>query len=259
MTALLVAMALLGLVVGSFLTVVVVRVPRGESLVAPRSRCPSCETGVRPRDNVPVLGWVLLRGRCRHCGAPLGSRYPLVEAGTAVLFVALTLRLGPSWQLPAFLYLAAVGVALAFIDLDVHRLPDPIVLPSYAVGALLLALPAAVEGDWGAYLRAWLGGGALFGFYFVLAVVQPEGMGFGDVKLSGVLGLHLAWLGWGELLVGGFLGFLLGGVYGLLLVLTRRATRRSAIPFGPFMLLGTLLAVLAGDDWLTRHLLALPT
>jgi leader peptidase (prepilin peptidase) / N-methyltransferase len=237
---------LLGLLVGSFLNVVVWRVPRGESVVSPPSACPRCGSPIRPRDNVPVLSWMLLRGRCRNCGARISPRYPLVELATAVLFALTAWRLGMVWELPAYLYLAAIAVALTLIDVDVRRLPNAIVLPSYGVAAVLLLLPAVAEGEWGAYVRALLGGAVLFAGYFLLAFAYPAGMGFGDVKLAGVLGMYLAWLGWGELAVGAFLGFLLGGLWGAALMLARRAGRRSAIPFGPFMLGGALVAVFTG-------------
>lgn len=237
---------LLGLAVGSFVNVVAHRVPRGVSVVRPPSACPACAVPVRPRDNVPVAGWLLLGGRCRDCAAPIPRRYPLVEALTGLLFAGLALRLGPDPALPAYLYLAAVGLALALIDLDVRRLPDVLTLPSYPVVAGLLALGAVLGSGSGDLLRAALGGLAMGAFYLALFVAQPRGMGFGDVKLSGVLGLATAWLGWGELVVGLFAGFLLGGLWGVALLATGRATRRSAVPFGPFMLAGALLAVVAG-------------
>ncbi len=247
MIALIVLAAVVGLVVGSFLNVVIWRVPRGESVVSPSSHCPRCETPISPWDNVPVLSWLVLRGRCRHCAEPISVRYPAVELVTAVLFGLLAWHLGASWELPAFLYLGAIAVALSLIDIDVHRLPNAIVLPSYAVAAVLLLLPAVVDGRWDDYLRAVLGGAILFAVYFLLAFIYPAGMGFGDVKLAGVLGGYLGWLGWGVLAVGGFLGFLLGGVVGGALMVVRRAGRKSKIPFGPFMLLGALLAVFVGD------------
>ena len=179
-----VAAGILGLLIGSFLNVVIHRVPLGESVVHPRSRCPGCGTELAPRDNVPVLSWVLLRGRCRTCGEPISPRYPLVELGTAVLFAAVAVWCGLSWALPAYLYLAAISVALSAIDLDVRRLPDKIVLPSYVVALVLLLLPSIAEGRWDAYLRAALTGVGLFAFYFLLALIYPAGMGFGDVKLS---------------------------------------------------------------------------
>jgi len=238
--------SVLGLLIGSFLNVVVWRVPRGESVVSPPSACPGCGHAIRPRDNVPVLSWLLLRGRCRDCGATISSRYPLVELATAGLFGLTAWRLGPTWELPAYLYLAAIAVALTMIDIDVRRLPNAIVLPSYVVAAVLLLLPAVATGEWHAYLRALLGAAVLFAGFFALAFAYPAGMGFGDVKLAGVLGLYLGWLGWGELAVGAFLGFLLGGVWGVALLVARRAGRKSAIPFGPFMLGGALLAVFVG-------------
>jgi len=246
MILLLVLVAALGLAVGSFLNVVIWRVPRGESVVRPPSHCPGCDQPVRPRDNVPVVSWLLLRGRCRDCGEPISIRYPLVEAGTAAAFVILTLRIGFEPELVAFLYLGAIGVALALIDLDVKRLPNVIVLPSYVVAVALLTIAAVVSDDWDHLLRAAIGMVALYGFYFLLALIYPAGMGFGDVKLAGLLGLYLGWLGWSELVSGGFLGFLFGGVVGGALMAVRRAGRKSQIPFGPFMLVGALVAILFG-------------
>jgi leader peptidase (prepilin peptidase)/N-methyltransferase len=235
---------LFGLAVGSFLNVVIHRVPRGDSLVRPGSHCPKCGTEVRNRHNIPVLGWVLLRGRCADCAAPISVRYPLVEAGTAALYVAVAAKFGLSWELPAYLYLAAVAIALAAIDIDVLRLPDAIVLPSYAI-ALILLLPAMIaEHSWAAGLRGLIAAAALYSLYFLLAVLHP-GMGFGDVKLALLLGLYLGWLGWSALAVGAFAGFLLGGLAGAALLLTRRAGRKTRIPFGPYMLAGAFLAVFA--------------
>jgi leader peptidase (prepilin peptidase)/N-methyltransferase len=237
---------LFGLLIGSFLNVVMWRVPRGESLIRPPSHCPACGNPVRPKDNVPVLSWLLLRGRCRDCDAAISPRYPLVEAATAVVFAVMAARIGLEPELPAFLYLGAIGVALAGIDLDVRRLPNAIVLPSYVVAAVLLGAAAVFGHDWDSYLRAGLGMAALFGFFFLLAFLYPAGMGFGDVKLAGVLGLYLGWLGWAEVVTGAFLGFLFGGVVGAALMAVKRAGRKSAIPFGPFMLLGAFVAILWG-------------
>jgi len=243
---LVVCTALVGLVIGSFLNVVIWRVPRGESVVSPPSHCPGCGHEVRPRDNIPVVSWLLLRGRCRDCGTGISIRYPLVEAGTALVFAMLTLAIGFEPELPAFLYLGAIGVALAMIDIDVKRLPNAIVLPSYVVGGVLLAAAALLEGELEPLVRAVIGGAALYAFYFLLMLIQPRGMGFGDVKLAGVLGGYLAWLGWGELVVGAFAAFLLGGLAGIVLMVLRRAGRKSHIPFGPWMLLGALIAILWG-------------
>lgn len=239
---------LLGLAIGSFLNVVVHRVPSGQSVVHPPSACPRCGNAIRNRDNVPVLGWLFLRGRCRDCSEPISARYPLVEAGTAVLFAVMALRFGFDAVLPAFLYLAAVGLALALIDLDTLRLPDVLTLPSYPIAGALLALPAVLDDRGDDYVRALLGAALMFGLYFALCFAYPAGMGFGDVKLSGVLGLYLGFLGWAELSVGLFLGFLLGAVFGVVLIAIRRGGRKTAVPFGPFMLLGALVAILVGGD-----------
>lgn len=248
MTVALVALVgCLGLLIGSFLNVVIWRVPRGQSVVTPPSACPGCGARIRARDNVPVLSWLVLRGRCRDCHAPISARYPLVESVTGVLFALVALRfLDQPWAMPAFCYLAAIGVALALIDLDVHRLPDAIVLPAYPVVAVLLVLASWGAHDWWALVRAAIGGAALFVLFLVLAIVRPGGMGMGDVKLAGVLGMALGWLGWGVFAVGAFGAFLLGGAFAIGLLLARRAQRGSGIPFGPWMILAAALAVGAG-------------
>lgn len=245
---------LLGLVVGSFLNVVIWRVPRGESVVSPPSACPSCGGRIKARDNVPVLSWLVLRGKCRACGEPISARYPLVELTTAVVFVLLFWKLGLSPALPAYLYLGAVGVALFMIDIDVKRLPNAIVLPAYVVLPVLLALASWATDDWGALLRAGIAGAVLYAFYFVAMIVYPGGMGFGDVKLAGVLGMALGWVGWGALAVGAFGAFLLGGVFSIGLLAFRRADRKSGIPFGPWMLLGAALGLACGEQLWNAYL-----
>ena len=244
----------IGLVIGSFLNVVVWRVPRGESVVSPPSACPACQTPIRPRDNVPVVGWLLLKGRCRDCDVKISPRYPLVELGTGVLFAVMALRFELDPVLPAYLYLAAVGLALALIDLDCKRLPDALTLPSYPVGAVLLGVAALTGSDSGDWVRAMLGGAAMYAVYFALCFAYPAGMGFGDVKLAGVLGLYTGWLGWGAWAVGLFSGFFLGGVFGIALILVKKGGRKTAVPFGPFMLAGVLLAVLVGQDLADAYL-----
>jgi leader peptidase (prepilin peptidase) / N-methyltransferase len=246
-TALAAGCALLGLLIGSFLNVVVHRVPQGRSVVAPRSSCPACMAPVRWHDDVPVASWLLLRGRCRDCAAPISARYPLVEVATAAGFAAMALRFGTDPALPAYLYLTAVGLALALIDLDHKRLPDALTLPSYPVLAVLLGA-AALLGAGGSWPRALLGAAGLFAVYFALCLAYPAGMGFGDVKLAGVLGMYTAWLGWGAWAVGLFFGFLLGGVFGMALIVAKRGGRKTKVPFGPFMLLGVLIAVLVGPE-----------
>lgn len=243
--------AVFGALIGSFLNVVIWRVPQGISIVRPPSACPSCGASIAWYDNVPILSYLLLRGRCRHCNAHISARYPLVEALTAALFglAAWGSVAGayPFVLLPLMLYWAAIAVALTFIDLDHHRLPNVIVLPSYVVTAVLLVVASVVTGEYGRLLSAAIGAVALGGFYFVLAVARPGGMGLGDVKLAGALGMLLAWLGWAQLVVGAFAAFVFGGIVGVALMIGRMATRKSALPFGPFMLLGAAFGVCVGQ------------
>jgi leader peptidase (prepilin peptidase)/N-methyltransferase len=235
-----------GLLIGSFLNVVIWRVPRGESVVSPPSHCPRCNAHIAPLDNIPVVSWLVLRGRCRHCGNPISPRYPAVELLTGLLFAGSAAYFGPVAELPAYLYLCAVGVALALIDLDVKRLPDVLTLPSYGVGLALLGAASGVHHDAWSLARACIGMAALFAFYFTVAIIAPRGMGFGDVKLSGVIGLYLAWLGWAELAVGAFAAFVVGALVGIGLVIFSGAGRKTKVPFGPFMLVGAAIGIVAG-------------
>jgi leader peptidase (prepilin peptidase)/N-methyltransferase len=248
MPVLVAAMAALGLAVGSFLNVVIHRVPRGQSIVRPGSHCPSCASAIRVRDNLPVLSWLMLRGRCADCSARISPRYPLVELVTSMLFVAITVqltRLGLLEALPAYLFFVSVGVALTAIDLDFMRLPNAIVYPTYVVLAALLTGAALLEGNAEPLLRAGIGAVVLFAFYLALVIVHPAGMGLGDVKLAGVIGAALGFISYPALLVGSFAAFLIGAAGGVVLLLARRASGSTAVPFGPSMILGALLAIFA--------------
>lgn len=260
LTPILVVLAgVFGVLIGSFLNVVAYRVPAGVSLLR-ESRCPHCDEPIRPWQNVPILSWLALRGRCANCRATISARYPLVEASTGIAFAAVawwllaTTTVGSTreaWALGlvliAFLYLAAISIVLTLIDLDTQRLPNAIVLPSYLVAAVLFMSAALLLGDWGSLVRAGIGMVALYAFYFVLRLARPGGMGGGDVKLAGVVGIYLGWLGWGALAVGAFAAFLYGGIFGIALILLRRAKRKTAIPFGPWMILGAWTGVFAGE------------
>jgi leader peptidase (prepilin peptidase)/N-methyltransferase len=244
------AAALLGLAIGSFLNVVIYRVPQEMSLSHPSSRCPACGHPIRNRHNVPLVSWLILRGRCADCSARISVRYPLVELATSVLFVAMTLqmaRLHILPALPAFLFFAAIGIALTLIDVDLHRLPNAIVLPSYPILALMLTIAALAQDEPARLVRAAICGMALFLLYFVMAFAYPAGMGLGDVKLAGIVGAMLGFLSYQSALVGAFAAFLTGGLVGMLVIASRRGSRKSHLPFGPFMILAALLAVFAGN------------
>jgi leader peptidase (prepilin peptidase)/N-methyltransferase len=265
--ALALAVGAFGTIIGSFLNVVVYRVPLGRSIVAPPSACGTCGHEVRAYDNIPLVSWLVLRGKCRDCAAPISVRYPLVELGGAVFFGVVAWRFLPELlasvgglaiaagviQLVAYLYFAAISLALALIDLDTRRLPDVIVLPSYLVGIALLGVAAALGGSWVQLLTAGIGMLGLGGVYLALAVARPGGMGMGDVKLAGVTGLMLGWLGIPELLVGGIAGFVLGGLFGVALLLAGRG-RRAAVAFGPWLLAGAWLGILVGGPIATSYL-----
>ena len=239
---------LLGLAAGSFANVVVHRVPRRESVVRPGSRCPACGAPVAWRDNLPLLGWLLLRGRCRSCRSPIPLCYPLVELAMAVLWFVVALRLagaGLGWAVPAYLAFAFVCLVLAVIDAATRLLPNRITYPAFPVVAGLL-------------LVASLGLGDLGRFFLVLALISPRGMGLGDVKLAPTLGLALGWLSWGTVAVGVFAAFLLGGLAGLAGIVALGLSRKSLLPFGPWLVAGALLGGLAGGElagWYGRALL----
>lgn len=243
-----------GLLIGSFLNVVIWRVPRGENLNHPGSHCPVCGHPIRPRDNVPVLSWLLLRGRCRDCGTSISPRYPAVELVTGICFALTGLTIGRSLLLLPMLWFVAVAIALFMIDIDVRRLPNAIVLPSWLVVAVGFAVVALVTGTWTDLWRSLLAGLASGVLYFGLAMAYPAGMGMGDVKLAVLLGLVLGWFGWPQVIVGFFAGFLFGAIWGLLAMAAGKAGRKSAIPFGPFMILGALFALLAAEPVVNWYL-----
>jgi leader peptidase (prepilin peptidase) / N-methyltransferase len=239
--------ALLGLAVGSFLNVVIYRVPRKESVVRPRSACPKCGTPIKERDNIPVVSWMLLRGRCRQCRATISARYPIVESFTAVLFVLAAIRFGRNWALPAYLVLLAALLALACTDLELYLLPKRIIYPALAMVSALLLLAAVATGDWHRLLIAVASGAVAFGLFFTINFINPRWMAFGDVRLALLIGVGLGWLGGGTALLGFFLGFLLGAVIGIGLILTKRITRKAPVPFGVFLAAGAAVAIYVAE------------
>lgn len=239
--------AILGLLIGSFLTVVVDRVPDGRSVVAPGSACGNCGLQLGVVDLVPVFSWLALRGKCRRCKAKIGVEPLILEIANASLFVALAIKFDLSWELGAFCTLVAGLVALSWIDLRTRRLPREITYVTALIGVPLLCVAALVRHE---PRRLWmmvLGAAIELAFMGLVYVLSRGGMGDGDVRLSPLLGVYLGWLNPGLVAPGLFLGFLSGAVVGLVAMAVGRGGRKTAVPFGPFLALGTLAAVWVGQ------------
>lgn len=244
-TALIAAVA--GLFAGTYATTLMTRV-RDDASPRPVGLCPECGHRLGWGEMIPVVSYATRRGRCAHCDKPYGARYLTTELITAVLFGLVGLRFGPSPVLAAYLYLTFAGIVLSGIDIDCKRLPDVLTKPSYLVvgGLLAIAVPHTPLGVLH-FVHAVIGMLALLAIYFLLWLINPRGMAWGDVKLSGSLGLALGWLGMNAFILGAFAGFLLGAVSGLSMVALGRLKLKSAIPFGPYMCAGALLGVLLAD------------
>jgi len=238
----------LGLIFGSFLNVVAYRLPRGESLARPASRCPGCDAPIKPYDNVPVLSWLALRGRCRSCKAAIAWRYPLVELATALLLALTVVVVGPNEDVWLGLAFVLLLVPVTVIDIDFRIIPNKLMILGTVVALAILALTR--PGDIPEHLIAAVAAG---GFLLVAAIAYPGGMGMGDVKLAFVVGLFLGRDVGVAMLAGLLAGSLIGAA-----VIARKGTkegRKTAIPFGPFLALGGLVGLLAGEpvvDWYLR-------
>ena len=255
-----VVVGLVGLCVGSFLNVVVARVPEGESVVRPRSRCPGCGHEIRAPDNVPVLSWFLLRGRCRDCGAPISPRYVVVEAACGLLWVLVLWRFGVTWEALLSGVLVTVLLAVTAVDAATLRIPTPLVLAGAIAGGAVIVGALVATGQWRRGIDALAGGfGAGLFFEALYFLTRGRGIGYGDVRLSYVLGLCLGFLG-PRYVVVGFLGaFLTGGVAGVVIAAVQRKGVRGGlktkVPFGVFLSCGALVALLwapAVSDWYLR-------
>lgn len=235
-----------GAVFGSFANVVIHRLPRGESVVNPGSHCPNCGRSIAWFENIPVLSYAALRGRCKGCSLSISIRYPTVEALTGAACVVVALRIGLKPELPAFLTFVITLIILSAIDLEHRRIPNKVLGPASAAGAALLGVAAAVSGSPGSLAQVGLGAFAYGVPMLLIALVVPRGMGMGDVKLAAYLGGHLGWFSLLHVLVGAFLGFFLGSFVGVVLIALRRKTRKDGIPFGPSMAAGAVGALLLG-------------
>ena len=246
-----VVLSLLGLIVGSFSNVCIYRIPRNESVVYPASHCPKCRTTIRPFDNIPVLSYILLRGRCRHCKSKISIRYPVVEFLTGLIYLTIYLIYGLSIQTLIYVILSSALIIITFIDLNEQIIPDVISLPGIAIGFILSffvhyisfinsALGVVIGG--GIILVISLGGSVIY---------KKEAMGGGDVKLAAMIG---AFLGWRYIIISLFLGFFLGALIGIILIMTKVKKREDVIPFGPFIVLGSLITLLWGEQIISWYL-----
>jgi leader peptidase (prepilin peptidase) / N-methyltransferase len=238
---------ILGLLIGSFLTVVVDRVPRGKSIVSPGSACGNCGLELGPKDLVPVFSWLALRGKCRRCRTPIGVEPLILEIVNASLYCALAVHFGLSWELAAFLVLASGLLALSWIDLKIKKLPRQIIYVTALMGIPLLCIAAVANHEPRRIWTMLFGAACALVFMLLVYAVSRGGMGDGDVRMSPLLGAYLGWLNPGFVAVGFFLAFLSGAIVGVGLMVTGRGSRKTAVPFGPFLAAGTLAAIWLGQ------------
>jgi leader peptidase (prepilin peptidase)/N-methyltransferase len=242
-----VAAGILGAIIGSFLNVVAYRLPRKESLLHPPSRCPNCGTNIKPYDNVPVLGWLWLRGKCRACGAPISWRYPAIEFLTGLLCALVVLEYGADRDVWAPLLLVLLLIPITLIDLEHHIIPN-VLSAIGAVGAIVLCL--VFDSD--SLVENLIAGVAAGGFFLLAAIVYPAGMGMGDVKLAGVLGLFLGRAVAPAIFIALISGVVIGGV-----IIARHGAaegRKKGIPFGPWLSFGGVIALFFGEDLVDWYL-----
>ena len=240
----------LGLAVGSFLNVCIFRMPRGRSVVHPPSACPKCKTRIQWYDNIPVMSWILLRGRCRSCGVRISPRYPLIELGTGLIFLFLATRLPWDWTIAFPLYYASVLIAVTFTDFDMKLIPDLLTLPAIPLGVIYHGW---IGGAWiDSLVGLVVGGGSLWLIGEIyLRLRKVEGMGGGDVKLAAMMG---AFLGWKSILAVLFLSSLAGGIFGIALMVFARKGGKSEIPFGVFLAPVGFLLFVWGEEWIGWYL-----
>ena len=241
----------LGLIVGSFNNVCIYRIPRNESIIYPASHCPKCRTTIKPIDNIPLLSYILLKGRCRNCKSKISIQYPVVEFLTGFIYLIIYLIYGLSIQTLIYIILSSALIIIAFIDLNEQIVPDVISLPGIVIGFIISffvtyisfvdsALGIVVGG--GIILVISLGGSVIY---------KKEAMGGGDVKLAAMIG---AFLGWRYIIISLFLGFFLGALIGIILIVTKIKKREDVIPFGPFIILGSFITLLWGEQIISWYL-----
>ena len=249
-----IAAFLMGSVVGSFLNVCIYRIPRGLSIIWPSSRCPLCKIPIRPHDNIPIISFLVLGGRCRNCGERIPFRYPAVEMMNALLYVAAVWRYGVGWHTPFLFLFCSVMIVIAFIDLDHQIIPDVITLPGIPfgliAGSFLFPDPFARTGPTG-FVNGLIGLFSGGGLFYAIAVLSRGGMGGGDIKMMAMVG---AFSGWKSIFLTTFAGSLLGSIAGIFLMVFKGKGRKTRVPFGPFLALGALITLFCGREILDLYL-----
>jgi leader peptidase (prepilin peptidase)/N-methyltransferase len=241
------AAGLFGLLVGSFLNVVIYRVPRGESIVSPGSRCTNCGHELSWFENVPVVAWIALRARCRVCKAAISVRYPVVELATGTLFLLAATRIDHWAELGAYLVAFAGLLALSAIDIDVQRVPVSVLYPTLAATTILLATAAGVGDRWDDLGRALIGGAIGFAVFRLIHLASPRSMGYGDVRLAILCGVVLGWHGLTYVIVGLYGAFVIGALVGVVLIVLGRGKFGKAIPFAPYLAVAAVYVSLYGE------------
>ncbi len=247
---------LFGAVVGSFLNVCIHRIPSGISIVTPPSSCPNCGKKIRFYDNIPILSYIILGGRCRLCKTSISLRYPIVETLNGVLWVAVMWRFGLGWPMVSYAVLVSSLLVITFIDLDCQIIPDRISIPGIPIGIFLgslILIDPFLRTSMLGWKNSLIGAALGFGLFYAIAVLSRGGMGGGDIKLMGMLG---GFIGWKGVLLTTFAGSLMGSIVGLFMVVFKGGGRKSKIPFGPFLAGGALLSLFFGQeilDWYIYH------
>jgi leader peptidase (prepilin peptidase)/N-methyltransferase len=243
-----------GSIVGSFLNVCIYRIPRGKSIILPSSYCPSCNTSIKIWDNVPILSYIVLMGRCRSCKDKISPRYPFVEAINAIFYVLLIWRFGFGWYTLFYFALASALIVITFIDLDFQIIPDSITLPGTLIGliagSLILQDPFSRWSILG-YKSSLIGAITGFSLFYAVAILSRGGMGGGDIKMMAMVG---AFMGWKSVLLTTFLGSLIGSIWGISLMIFKGKGRKTKIPFGPFLSAGAMITLLSGQEILYWYL-----
>ncbi|UCG78985.1 MAG: prepilin peptidase [Nitrospirota bacterium] len=243
-----------GAVVGSFLNVCIHRIPRKRSIVFPSSRCPNCSSPIAPLDNMPILSYIILRGRCRECNEGISIRYPLVEALNAGLYVLTLWRFGPHFHTVIYMVFISAMIVITFIDLDFQIIPDVITIPGVALGAILALFVLVDPYDRTSQLGIINSGSGIIaggGVFYAIAVLSKGGMGGGDIKMMGMVG---SFLGWKGVIMTTFIGSFIGAIMGIILMVFMGKGRKAKIPFGPFLALGSLISLFAGQELLLYYL-----